>query len=156
MSRIKKYSGDTLKELVVSAKDSNRLRTNLNIHESADASVQRLFLVFEPGTYIRPHRHPQAHKWELLVILEGELELLIFNDSGEVVEKIKMSSTTNRAVELPPNTWHSYISKQSGTLALEIKEGVYLPTPEEDFLPTSPAEQTDEVAAYLQWMQNKT
>lgn len=156
MSRIKKYSGDTLKQLVVSAKDSNRLRTNLNIHESADASVQRLFLVFEPGTYIRPHRHPQAHKWELLVILEGELELLIFNDSGEVVEKIKMSSTTNRAVELPPNTWHSYISKQSGTLALEIKEGVYLPTPEEDFLPTSPAEQTDEVTAYLQWMQNKT
>ena len=156
MSRIKKYSGDTLKQLVVSAKDSNRFRTNLNIHESADASVQRLFLVFEPGTYIRPHRHPQAHKWELLVILEGELELLIFNDSGEVVEKIKMSSTTNRAVELPPNTWHSYISKQSGTLALEIKEGVYLPTPEEDFLPTSPAEQTDEVTAYLQWMQNKT
>ena len=156
MSMIKKYSGQTLKELVITAQDSERLRTNLNIHESADADVQRLFLVFEPGTYIRPHRHPQAHKWELLVILEGELDLLIFNDAGDVIDKIQMSSVTNRAVELPPNMWHSYISKQPGTLALEVKQGVYLPTPEQDFLSTSPAEQTDEAAAYLQWMKNIT
>ncbi len=156
MNIIKKYSGNRLKELVVTAQGSDRLRTNLNIHESPDADVQRLFLAFEPGTYIRPHRHPQAHKWELLVILEGELELLIFNDAGDVIDKIKMSSATNRAVELPPNMWHSYISKQSGTLALEVKQGGYLPTPEQDFLPTSPAEQTDEAAAYLQWMKSKT
>lgn len=156
MSMIKKYSGQTLKELVVTAQDSERLRTNLNIHESGDAAVQRLFLVFEPGTYIRPHRHPQAHKWELLVILEGELDLLIFDDAGDVIDKIQMSSATNRAVELSPNTWHSYISKQPGTLALEVKQGGYLPTPEQDFLPTSPAEQTDEAAAYLQWMKNIT
>ena len=154
MATLKKYSGDRLKELVVNAQASDRLRTNLNIHESADAAVQRLFLAFEPDTYIRPHRHPQAHKWELFIVLEGELDLLLFNDSGEIEDRVVLSSTATRVVEVPPNTWHSYVSKKSGTLALEIKEGAYLPSPEEDFLSMAPAENTEEVAAYLQWMKS--
>ena len=154
MATLKKYSGDRLKELVVNAQASDRLRTNLNIHESADAAVQRLFLAFEPDTYIRPHRHPQAHKWELFIVLEGELDLLLFNDSGEIEDRVVLSSTATRVVEVPPNTWHSYVSKKSGTLALEIKEGAYLPSPEEDFLSMAPAENTKEAAAYLQWMKS--
>ncbi len=153
---LKKYTAENLRSLSAIAQSTERLRTNLNIHESPDADVQRLFLAFEPDTYIRPHRHPQRHKWELLVLLEGDLSLLIFNDAGDVIDKIQMSSTTTRVVELPPNTWHSYVSKQSGTLALEIKEGSYLPTVEGDFLPMSPAEKSNEAVAYLQWMINKT
>ena len=154
MTMLKKYSADTFKELTVTAQKSGRLRTNLNIHESPDADVQRLFLAFEPDTYIRPHRHPQAHKWELFIVLEGELDLLLFTDAGEIEQRITLSSTATRVVEVPPNTWHSYISKKSGTLALEIKQGAYLPSPEEDFLSVSPVENTEGVAAYLQWMKN--
>jgi len=153
---LKKYSTDRLNELVATAQGSDRLRTNLNIHESPDADVQRLFLAFEPDTYIRPHRHPQAHKWELFIVLEGELDLLLFNDSAELVERITLSAVATRVVEIPPNTWHSYISKKSGTLALEIKQGAYLPSPEEDFLSMSPAENTEAAATYLNWMKNKT
>lgn len=149
---LKKYSSEKLNELSLIAKGSERLRTNLNIHETPDASVQRLFLAFEPGTYIRPHRHPESHKWELFIILQGELDLLIFNDAGEIVDSVTLSDTATRAVEIPPNTWHSYVSKQSGTLAIEIKEGAYLPTSEHDFLPSSPSENTAEVSAYYQWM----
>ena len=152
---LKKYSTDRLKERVATAQGSDRLRTNLDIHESPDADVQRLFLAFEPGTYIRPHRHPQAHKWELFIVLEGELDLLLFNDLGEIKERITLSAAATRVVEIPPNTWHSYISKKSGTLALEIKQGTYLPSPEEDFLPMSPAENTEAAATYLNWMKNK-
>jgi len=152
---LKKYSADDLAELSSKAQASDRLRTNLNIHESPDAAVQRLFLAFEPDTYIRPHRHPQPNKWELFIVLEGELELLLFNDAGEVTERIPLSAAATRVVEMPPNTWHSYISKKPGTLALEVKEGPYLPSPEADFLPMAPAENTEQVPAYLQWMKNQ-
>jgi cupin fold WbuC family metalloprotein len=152
---IKKYSVKVLNDLTTAAKATERKRINLNIHESTEAAVQRLFLAVEPETYIRPHRHPQAHKWELFVVLDGEMDLLLFNDLGDIVNRIALSATTTRAVEIPANTWHSYISKKSGTLALEIKEGAYLPSPEEDFLSMSPAENTDEAAAYLQWMKNE-
>ena len=155
MTRVKKYSADDFKDLTVTAQGVDRLRTNLNIHESEGAAVQRLFLAFEPGTYIRPHRHPQAHKWELFIVLEGELDLLIFNDAGEIEERITLSSKATRVAEIPHNVWHSYVSKVSGTLALEIKEGAYLPSPEGDFLSMAPAENTTEAAAYLQWMKSE-
>lgn len=149
---LKKYTRDTLDEIVNTAKSSGRLRTNLNIHESAESAVQRLFLAFEPDTYIRPHRHPQANKQELFIILEGEIDLLIFNNSGDVTERIEMSAGKTRAVEIPPDTWHSYICKQSGSLAIEIKEGPYIPITEEDFLSSVPAENSPGVGDYIQWM----
>ncbi len=155
MNQLKKYSADNFIELVNAAQQSDRLRTNLNIHESPEADVQRLFLAFEPGTYIRPHRHPQAHKWELFIVLEGELDLLLFDDSGAIEQRITLSRKTTRVVEVPSNTWHSYVSKKSGSIALEIKQGAYLPSPEEDFLSMSPAENTEQVAAYLQWMKTE-
>lgn len=152
MTKLKQYTVDMLEELTSSAQQSSRLRINMNIHESPAEDVQRLFLAFEPGTYIRPHRHPQAHKWELIILIEGELELLLFDDTGDIVQRMTLSDETTRAVEIPPDTWHSYVSRRSGTLVLEIKQGAYLPTSEEDFLSMSPAENTDEAAAYLRWM----
>lgn len=149
---LKKYSNENLQQLTSKAQNSDRLRTNLNIHETTDAAVQRLFLAFEPGTYIRPHRHPEAHKWELFIVLQGELDLLIFDDAGKIVERTTLAPSTTRVVEIPPGTWHSYISRESGTVALEIKQGEYLPTKEHDFLPGSPAENTPEVVTYYQWM----
>jgi len=51
-----------LAELVRSAESSQRARTHLNTHDSTDADVQRLFIATMPSTYIRPHRHSEAHK----------------------------------------------------------------------------------------------
>ena len=153
---LKKYSCADLQALSLKAQNSDRRRTNLNIHETPDAEVQRLFLAFEPDTYIRPHRHTETHKWELFIVLEGALELLLFNDAGEITERIPLSAAANRVVEIPPNTWHSYVCLQSGTLALEVKQGGYLPTTEQDFLATSPAENTPEVSAYFEQIKNAT
>lgn len=149
---LKKYSNENLQALTSKAQNSDRLRTNLNIHETTDAAVQRLFLAFEPGTYIRPHRHCEAHKWELFIVLQGELDLLIFDDAGKIVERTTLAPSATSVVEIPPGTWHSYISRESGTVALEIKQGGYLPTREDDFLPGSPAENTPEAVTYYQWM----
>lgn len=149
---LKKYSTEDFRAVTAKAQASERLRTNLNIHETPVAEVQRLFLAFEPDTYIRPHRHPEAHKWELFIVLQGKLDLLIFDDAGEIVERTRLSPDATRVVEIPPGTWHSYVCRESATVALEIKQGEYLPTKESDFLPMSPAENTPEATTYYQWM----
>jgi cupin fold WbuC family metalloprotein len=149
---IKKYTTERLREISQIARDSERQRTNLNIHESTDAEVQRLFLAFEPDTYIRPHRHPEPHKWELMILLEGELDVLLFDDAGEVTQCTRLSGKDTRVIEIPPNTWHSYVSRQPGTVVMEVKQGSYLPTSEQDFLATSPAENTEQAQAYFEWM----
>ena len=153
---LKKYTCADLQALSLKAQNSDRLRTNMNIHETPDAEVQRLFLAFEPDTYIRPHRHPETHKWELFIVLEGELVLLLFNDAGEITERVPLSAAATRVVEIPPNTWHSYVCLQSGTLALEVKQGAYLPTAEQDFLALSPAENTPGVSTYFEWIKSSS
>jgi hypothetical protein len=51
-----------LQALHAQAAAGARRRKNLNLHERLDDPVQRLLNDFEPGTYVRPHRH--ADKWE--------------------------------------------------------------------------------------------
>ncbi len=129
-----------------------RRRTHLNVHASPEANVQRLFIATEPDTYMRPHRHPEAHKWEFLAVLRGRLALLVFDDAGELRQRIAMSSDAILAVEIAPNTFHAYVCLEAGTVALEIKEGAYIPTPEQEFAPWSPAERSPSAHAYLEWM----
>lgn len=149
---LKNITTEDLHELAGKAADSERQRAHLNVHEALDANVQRLFIATEPETYMRPHRHPEAHKWEFFVVLEGAIDLLIFEEDGTLKQRIPMSPDRTRAVEVPPGTWHAYVCQQSGTLALEVKEGAYIPTPEADFAPWSPAENMPGAAKFRDWM----
>ncbi|GDY24647.1 hypothetical protein AHAT_05370 [Agarivorans sp. Toyoura001] len=134
------------------AKAAPRQRSHHNLHDTLDANVQRLFIATEPNTYMRPHRHSEAHKWELFLVLQGQLDLLIFNDEGELIQRHSLSPDTNRAIEIPPKTWHGYACMQPGTVGLEIKEGAYVPTPNDDFAPWSPAEGEEGADQYREWM----
>ncbi len=149
---IKLITKEALTKLSNEARESDRKRANINVHESPDASVQRLFISTNPDTYIRPHRHSQPYKWEFFTVLDGEMDLLIFDHNGNILQRIELSENAVRSVEIPPNIWHSYVCKKTGTLALEVKEGAYIPNLEEDLYPFSPAENTAEVNDYLEWM----
>ncbi|HKJ53200.1 MAG TPA: WbuC family cupin fold metalloprotein [Gammaproteobacteria bacterium] len=147
---IKAYTRTQLNQLEHEATSRERRRTHLNVHSELDANVQRLFIATQPDTYMRPHRHPEAHKWEFFVILEGKIDLLVFTDQGELLQRMEMSSQQTRAVEVPAGTWHAYVCMQADTLALEIKEGAYIPTRPEDFADWSPAENTDPAPVFLE------
>ncbi len=150
--RTRIITAQELSELKQNAAAADRRRTHLNIHESLDAPVQRLFVATEPDTYMRPHRHPHSHKWEFFVVLEGEIDLLLFDESGALQQRVAMRADGARAVEVPPGVWHAYLCRQAGTLALEIKEGAYIPTAEADFAAWAPAENSSSAGDFLQWM----
>jgi len=149
---IKTFSSADFTALAEQAKAAPRRRANLNVHASTDANVQRLFIATEPDTYMRPHRHPESHKWEFFAVLHGRLDLLVFSDTGVVTQRVELSPTATPAVEIPPGVFHAYVCMQPGTIGLEVKEGAYIPTGEHDFAPWSPAERSAGVAAYLAWM----
>jgi cupin fold WbuC family metalloprotein len=151
---IKAYSSAQLRQLEQDAAGSERRRAHLNAHPTLDARVQRLFVAMQPDTYLRPHRHPEAHKWEFFVVLEGRIDLLVFSDEGKLLQREEMSREQTRALEVPPGSWHAYVCMQADTLALEIKEGAYLPTRQQDFAPWSPAENTEPAVAFLERMRS--
>jgi len=149
---IKRYHASQLQDLIQTAGLSERGRANLNTHDSLDADVQRLFIATSRDTYIRPHRHSEAHKWEFFLLIEGRMDLLLFGDVGEILERCRLSSADCRAVEIPVGQWHSYVCCQPGTFALEVKQGAYIPTTEEDFAAWSPADNSPACEAFLRWM----
>ena len=151
---IKTIAADDLASLVSRARESERQRAHLNVHDSLDAPVQRLFIAMEPETYIPPHRHSPANKWEFLVLIDGALDLLIFTDDGTLSQRTTLAPDRTRAVELPPGIWHGYVVREPGTVVLEVKEGPFMPTPEHDLAPWAPAEQDPRARSAWQWLRD--
>src|SRR3989338_3365435 len=92
-----------------------RLRKNLNLHSELDGPVQRLLNAFEPGTYLRPHRHAAPPKWELFVVLTGRAAVLTFTDDGRVLERVDLDANGGtRLVEIPDGAWHTWWRSRPG------------------------------------------
>jgi cupin fold WbuC family metalloprotein len=143
-------SNGDLSALVAHAQNADRRRHNLNIHSSPNDPINRLLNAVEPGSYVRPHRHPD--KVETLVAVAGRFELLFFDDSGRLSRRSALGGNGAVLIEYPTNTWHSLIALESASVFFEVKAGPYLPVKPEDYLPGWPLEQSPGVALALDWL----
>ena len=152
MSRLKRLDATLLDDLSRQALTSPRLRDNFNFHPRPDDQVQRLCIALEPESYVRPHRHPEAEKWEFLVALRGRLLMLLFDDAGCVTERMILKPAGGiSGIEIEPNTWHTLLAEVSGTVILEVKQGPYIPVSFSNFADWSPRESSNDVARYQSW-----
>jgi cupin fold WbuC family metalloprotein len=131
------------------AKQSPRLRMNYNFHQSPTDMVQRMLNAMEPGTYLRPHRHPDRE--EVFLILRGKMTLFIFDDTGNVLEHIRLCHQEGiYGIEIPKMAWHTLFINEPDTVMYELKRGPYEPLSEEHFAPWSPhPNESPDVEAYL-------
>src|SRR5882724_5976244 len=117
----KRITSALLTELDRKAGASPRLRTNHNLHDAPEASVQRLAVKLRRGTYIRPHRH--RTRWELGITLQGEMDLVLFSDAGLLTERVRMTpGGSTLLLELPAGQWHSYVCISDTATFFEVKE----------------------------------
>jgi cupin fold WbuC family metalloprotein len=136
---MKRIDRQLLTSLSTQAAASPRKRAHHNLHPRLDDNVQRLYIAMEPGTYVRPHRHMEPETWEILLVLSGAVALLVFDDSGRVLERIELAAGGEvSAVEIPANTWHAVASMETGTVVFEVKQGPYAPITEANYAPWSP------------------
>lgn len=150
---MKRIAADALAALRAEAAASPRLRKNLNLHETLDDPIQRLCNAFEPGTYLRPHRHSAPGTWELFIVLTGRAAMLTFDDAGGVTARAELQAGGPVvAVEVPAGAWHSLVSLAPGTVLFEVKRGPYRPTGENDFASWAPKEGAPEAGAFVAWM----
>lgn len=150
---MKKISVTQLEELARQAAQSPRGRAHLNVHDSADDLVQRFFVAVEPRSYIRPHRH--RTRSELLTVVRGRFDVLIFEDDGRLRERhVAGEGTGVVAFETPPDTWHTLISVAPGSVFLEVKQGPYEPATAVEFASWAPPEGDPEAARLLKTLRN--
>ncbi len=122
-----------LNALSENAKQSPRLRMNLNLHDSLEDKVQRPLNALEPGTILPIHRHLRTDETYLLI--RGHLKVLIYNNLKVLIDEVELRNTEGKyGVSIPAGTWHTVEVLESGTVILEIKEGPYAPLSSEDIL----------------------
>ncbi|MGE4279713.1 MAG: WbuC family cupin fold metalloprotein [Magnetospirillum sp.] len=146
---MKSISAENLHDLAAQARAVPRLRKNLNLHDQLEDPIQRLLNALQPGTYIRPHRHPPG-VWETFILLQGRCAILLFDDAGCISERLELSADGTLIAEIPTDTWHSVVALSPATLVLEIKPGPYVPGVFTDW---SPEETSPQAQDCLRWLE---
>ncbi|NJC87532.1 MAG: cupin fold metalloprotein, WbuC family [Methylococcaceae bacterium] len=154
MTELKTISHTQLAKLSQSARQLPRRRKNLNLHPVLEDPIQRLFNALEPGTYARPHWHARPDGWELMLAAAGAFDILIFDESGRLTDRIELASTYgNLLVEIPPYTWHSLVARQPQTVMFEVKPGPYQALDDKDFAVWAAPEGSLAAVDFLAWME---
>jgi cupin fold WbuC family metalloprotein len=148
---MKLISTTLLDELAAKAESSPRRRAHHNLHASAADSVQRFVVAAMRDSYIRPHRH--WTKSELVIVIRGQLEMVLFDAGGHVTGRyVAGDGTPNRAYEMSEGTLHTLLPLTDGVAFLEVKEGPYDPATAVEFAPWAPEEGSSGIAHFQSWL----
>lgn len=123
-----------LDDLTAKAKESPRLRMNLDLRNSAEDQSQRMLNAIEPGSPLPIHRH--RHTSETVVCLRGRLAWEYYDELERTcTERIELSPNGPIvALNIPAGQWHTVHALESGSVILEMKEGAYEPLSDIDIL----------------------
>lgn len=123
-----------LDKLTEEAKATPRLRMNLDLRNSDADYSQRMLNAIEPGSPLPIHRHRNTS--ETVVCLRGRLVEEYYDDLERVCTEVIELSPNGPVVALniPAGQWHTVRSLESGTVIMEMKDGAYEPTRDEDIL----------------------
>ena len=131
---VDKITQGLLDSLTEQAKQSPRLRMNMDLRNSAEDQSQRMLNAIEPGSPLPIHRHQKSS--ETVVCLRGRLVEEFYDDLERTcTERIELSPNGPVvALNIPAGQWHTVQVLESGTVILEMKNGKYEPTGPEDIL----------------------
>lgn len=153
---LKVLSVSSLDTLATAAMSSLRKRQHLNLHQDFADACQRLFNAIDVASYIRPHRHKLANKVETLIAVRGVFAFLRFGDFGEIQQTVLFGSERygggklDIGVEISPETWHSVIALEAGSVLFETKAGPYDPLATKEFPEWAPVEGDPAARAYAE------
>ena len=138
--------------LTAQAKESPRLRMNLDLRNSDADSSQRMLNAIEPGSVVPVHRHQKTS--ETVVVLRGRVVEEYYDEAGVLVESFVLGDChvadaprndvldfaprndvpVACALNIPAGQWHTLRALESGTVILEMKDGAYEPIGAGDIL----------------------
>ena len=122
-----------LDKLTAQAKESPRLRMNLDLRNSDADSSQRMLNAIEPGSVVPIHRHQKTS--ETVVVLRGRVVEEYYSSEGVFEASYELAAGGPIcALNIPAGQWHTLKALESGTVILEMKDGVYEPITPVDIL----------------------
>lgn len=115
-----------IKNLVAQVKNTPQGRIRLCTHASPDSVVQEMIIILDKNSKIRPHKHLQ--KTESFHIIAGECDIVLFNDTGSVKQKITMGDYQSGKCfyyRLLDPMFHTVIVRSEYVIFQETTQGPY-------------------------------
>ncbi|CCD83632.1 conserved protein of unknown function [Bradyrhizobium sp. ORS 285] len=116
---------NTLKAAV---KASPKRRARINAHPDGEDQLHEMIIAIDSHSYIRPHKHPG--KSEAFHIVEGEVDIVVFDDSGEIARVVELGApggTRPFYYRMSNAFFHTLIIRSELLVVHEITNGPFRP-----------------------------
>ena len=129
-----------------------RKRLRLCTHQKKNDLLHEMLILHDKNAYVRPHKHPG--KSESMHIIEGIVDLIIFNDVGQIESVINMGNYSSDKIfyyrmEVP--IFHTLIIQSDLLVFQETTNGPFIKN-ETIFAPWSPKD--SDLIAVEKYMSN--
>ena len=133
------FDRNVLDELTQRAKESPRLRMNLDLRNSPEDGSQRMLNALEPGTVLPIHRHRTTS--EVVVMLRGRAVQYLYDEQGCETDAVLLAAGALDGEGVPgavpgmtiaKGQWHKLVALESGTVIFEAKDGAFVPLAADD------------------------
>lgn len=104
-------------------------RVRINAHPESTDQLHEMVIAIEPGSYIRPHKHPG--KSESFHIIEGQVDIVVFGEDGSIERIVSLAASGGRHpfyYRMSAPHFHTLIIRSELLVVHEITNGPFLPT----------------------------
>ena len=132
------------------ALSSNRRRARICAHRSNDDALHEMLIAISAASYIHPHKH--MRKVESFHIVEGLVDVVVFDDCGGIADVIELgdaSTAKNFYYRLSAGAFHTLLIHSDFLVVHEVTNGPFV-ADETILAPFAPPESRyDEALAYI-------
>jgi cupin fold WbuC family metalloprotein len=96
------------------------------LHDSPEAALHEMLIVHQKDAYVKPHKH--LNKSESFHVIEGEMDVFIFDGAGKVIQKIQMgdyNSGKSFCYRLSTSEYHTVLPKTKYVVFHEVTNGPF-------------------------------
>jgi len=123
---IVRLGGEEIAFLKHQAQISPRKRARICAHKSSDDALHEMVIVISADSYIHPHRH--VGKAESFHIIEGEVDVAVFDDDGKLSDVIRLGPPgSSRAFyyRLSHSAFHTLLIRSDYLIVHEVTNGPF-------------------------------
>ena len=116
-----------LEELKQMAKFNPRKRIRLCAHRQPKENLHEMFIVHAKDCYVRPHKH--LGKAESMSVLKGEVDVVLFDEDGRVIQLIEMGEYESGKMfynRLCLSVYHMLLIQSEYLIFHEVTEGPFI------------------------------
>lgn len=148
--RIVRLGAEQMSFLKAQALSSKRRRARICAHRSNDDALHEMLIAISSDSYIHPHKH--TRKVESFHIVEGLVDVVVFDDFGAIVDVVELggvSTGKNFYYRLSDSLFHTLLIRSDFLVVHEVTNGPFV-AHETILAPFAPPESRyDDALAYI-------